>query len=130
MRRADGFWSYQLAVVVDDGAQGITDVVRGADLIDSTARQIQLQRWLGLPTPNYAHLPTILDSNGGKLSKSLASAPVDPRNPLPALRMVWTLLGQESGVLNSAVSSTAALDLALAEFDPDRLPAADVTLAV
>ncbi len=115
---------------MDDGEQGITEVVRGADLIDSTPRQIQLQRWLGLAMPSYAHLPTVLGADGSKLSKSLASVPVDPLDPLPALRMVWTLLGQDARVLSSAANATAALDLALAGFEPERLPATDVTAAV
>jgi glutamyl-Q tRNA(Asp) synthetase len=94
LRRADGIYAYQLAVVVDDAWQGIDQVVRGADLLDSTPRQILLQRALGLPTPDYAHVPLALDAAGHKLSKSLAGAPVDPSDPLPALRRAWDWLGQ------------------------------------
>lgn len=94
LRRADGIHAYQLAVVVDDAWQEITHIVRGADLLLSTPRQILLQRALGLPEPSYAHLPLVLDEQGRKLSKSLASAPVDPADPLPALRKAWECLGQ------------------------------------
>ncbi len=73
LKRADGAWAYQLAVVVDDAAQGVTDVVRGADLATSTARQIALQRLLGLPTPRYLHTPLVLDAQGEKLSKHLGA---------------------------------------------------------
>ena len=83
--RADGQIAYQLAVVVDDAAQGVSEVVRGADLLDSTARQVFLQRVLGLPTPSYAHLPVALDSNGDKLSKQTLARPIDS---LPAAQLL------------------------------------------
>ena len=92
--RTDGLWAYQLAVVVDDAEQGITDVVRGADLLDSTPRQVLLQRALGLPTPRYAHLPLLLGEDGRKLSKSDAALPVDAGDPLATLRLLWRCLGQ------------------------------------
>ena len=126
LRRADGYWAYQLAVVVDDGQQGITDVVRGADLLDSTPRQILLQRALGLPTPAYLHLPLLLDAHGRKLSKSDAARPLDPAEPLPALRQAWAALGQDPAVVGDAAGVTPLLDNARAGFDPARLPAHDI----
>jgi glutamyl-Q tRNA(Asp) synthetase len=95
LRRADGVHAYQLAVVVDDGFQGISQVVRGADLMSSTPRQVYLLQALQLPVPSYAHLPLIVDSTGRKLSKSHAAAPVDRADPIPALLRAWSLLGQE-----------------------------------
>jgi glutamyl-Q tRNA(Asp) synthetase len=85
LRRADGLWAYQLAVVVDDAEQGITDVVRGEDLADNTPRQIVLQRALGLPTPTYLHTPLVLAPDGEKLSKQNGAQPLDLRDPLAAL---------------------------------------------
>jgi glutamyl-Q tRNA(Asp) synthetase len=122
LRRADGPWAYQLAVVVDDADQKITDVVRGADLLDSTPRQILLQRALGLPTPQYAHLPLLLDHEGRKLSKSLQCAPLDTSDPLPALRLTWQALGQPPRALAGAGSLGALLSSAVREFDPARIP--------
>ncbi|WP_153102193.1 tRNA glutamyl-Q(34) synthetase GluQRS [Paraburkholderia hayleyella] len=83
--RADGQWAYQLAVVVDDAQAGITDIVRGADLLDSTARQIYLQRCLQVPTPRYLHVPVVTNAAGEKLSKQTGAAPLDDTAPLPAL---------------------------------------------
>jgi glutamyl-Q tRNA(Asp) synthetase len=94
LRRADGIHTYQLAVVVDDAFQGVTAVVRGADLVLSTPRQIFLQRALGFTPPAYAHLPVAVDTQGRKLSKSDAAAPVDAGDPLPALLQAWRFLGQ------------------------------------
>jgi glutamyl-Q tRNA(Asp) synthetase len=92
--RADRVYAYQLAVVIDDAEQGVTDVVRGSDLLDSTSRQIHLQRLLGLPTPHYAHLPVAVGESGEKLSKQTLAAPVDPDRPLPALAAALAFLGQ------------------------------------
>jgi glutamyl-Q tRNA(Asp) synthetase len=87
LQRADGPWAYQLAVVVDDAAQGVTDVVRGEDLVDNTARQIHLQSLLGLPTPRYLHTPLVRDARGDKLSKSNGARPIDTAaDPQRALR--------------------------------------------
>ncbi len=93
LKRADGLWAYQLAVVVDDGAQGITHVVRGADLADNTPRQLLLQRALGLPAPDYLHLPLVLAPDGQKLSKQTGAAAVDLHDPLAALQAAATVLG-------------------------------------
>lgn len=80
LKRADGFWAYQLAVVVDDAAQGVTNVVRGADLLDSTARQIYLQQLLGFSTPTYLHVPVVLNQAGEKLSKQTGALAFDRGN--------------------------------------------------
>lgn len=94
IRRADGLTAYQLAVVVDDAYQGITRVVRGSDLLTSTARQIHLQQQLSLPSMEYAHLPLVLDEQGNKLSKQSLALPVDSKNPIPALNTALRFLGQ------------------------------------
>ncbi|MDQ1832552.1 tRNA glutamyl-Q(34) synthetase GluQRS [Massilia scottii] len=86
LKRADGFWAYQLAVVVDDAEQGVTDIVRGADLIDSTPRQIYLQHLLGVPTPRYLHVPVVRNADGEKLSKQTGALAVAPDNEGQALR--------------------------------------------
>ncbi len=94
VRRRDGVFAYQLAVVVDDARQAVTDVVRGADLLDNTPWQIALQRALGLPTPRYCHLPLVLERQGGKLSKSRRSLALDPRRAGTQLYQALTLLRQ------------------------------------
>ena len=92
MRRRDGVIAYQLAVVVDDAKQGITDVIRGADLLASTAWQIALQRALDSATPRYGHLPLIVESTQGKLSKSRRSVALDPSRAVPQLIAALQLL--------------------------------------
>jgi glutamyl-Q tRNA(Asp) synthetase len=122
LRRADGFWAYQLACVVDDAFQGVTDVVRGADLLDSTPRQIALQQALGLPTPRYLHLPLRRDAAGRKLSKSEGAAAIDGQPPLELLRAAWVALGQDPGHWPGGASPEAALAAAVPAFDPARIP--------
>jgi glutamyl-Q tRNA(Asp) synthetase len=95
LRRADDQWAYQLAVVVDDADAGITDIVRGADLLDSTARQIYLQRCLGVPTPTYLHVPVVTNEAGEKLSKQTGAGAVDAHQPLEALHAAARHLGLE-----------------------------------
>ena len=93
LRRADGLWAYQLAVVVDDAAQGITHVVRGEDLADNTPRQLLLQRALGLPTPVYLHTPLVLAADGQKLSKQNGAQSLEVADPLVPLRSAARALG-------------------------------------
>ena len=93
LKRADGVFAYQLAVVVDDAEQGVTDVVRGEDLADSTARQILLQRLLGVATPRYLHTPLVRTADGAKLSKQTGATPLLLDDPLAALRDAGRVLG-------------------------------------
>jgi glutamyl-Q tRNA(Asp) synthetase len=94
VKRADGIFAYQLAVVVDDAAQCITHLVRGADLLASTPRQVWLQRQLGVPTPSYLHHPVAILPTGEKLSKQTGARPLDDADPLPALVRAWDFLAQ------------------------------------
>lgn len=95
IRRADGLPAYQLAVVIDDDFQGVTEVVRGADLLDSTGRQIHLQHCLGLKTPGYAHLPLVTGADGKKLGKRIGSDPVGRLPAAAAIRLALQFLGQK-----------------------------------
>ena len=106
LRRADGLWAYQLAVVVDDAAQGVTDVVRGEDLADNTARQIVLQQALGLPTPRYMHTPLVLGANGEKLSKQNGAQALDLTDPQAALTKAAHTLGHSYGGDNCRLLDT------------------------
>ena len=110
--RAGGMYAYQLAVVVDDEAQGVTDVVRGADLLDSTPRQIYLQRLLGLATPRYLHVPAAIDAAGEKLSKQTAA---------PAIRASWEDVRQALDFLRQP--KAGSLEEALRNWNPALIPA-------
>jgi glutamyl-Q tRNA(Asp) synthetase len=121
VRRADGPFAYQLAVVVDDAEQGITEVVRGGDLLSSTGRQIAVQTALGLPTPAYAHLPLVLGPDGKKLGKRNGALPLetlDERRVRETLALALRLLGQEA----RGVAPGEMLGEAARTFDPTRVP--------
>jgi glutamyl-Q tRNA(Asp) synthetase len=93
LKRADGFWAYQLAVVVDDADQNVTHVVRGSDLLDSTPRQVYLQRLLGFPTPRYLHVPVVTNAGGEKLSKQTGALALDLSRPQAELNDAARFLG-------------------------------------
>ena len=127
VRRADGPFAYQLAVVVDDAEQGVTEVVRGGDLLSSTARQVALQSALGLPTPAYAHLPLVLGRDGKKFGKRDGALPLetlDEKRVLETLALALRLLGQE------AIEGPAPemLSAAARAFDAGRIPAGALSL--
>jgi glutamyl-Q tRNA(Asp) synthetase len=121
VKRADGLFAYQLAVVVDDAFQDITHVVRGADLLSSTPRQIYLQRLLGLTTPIYMHLPVAVNTRGEKLSKQTLAAPVDAHNVSPTLWRALEFLHQEPPAELASYKPEEILDWAIAHWDKDRL---------
>jgi glutamyl-Q tRNA(Asp) synthetase len=123
VRRVEGWYAYQLAVVVDDASQRISEIVRGIDLLDSTPRQIHLQRMLGLPTPHYLHLPLVLDATGRKLSKQDRARPVDRHDPVPALRSALGFLGLDDALRGVPSNCSALLGEALRHFDVARIPA-------
>jgi glutamyl-Q tRNA(Asp) synthetase len=97
IRRADGIFAYHLAVVVDDAEFGMTEIVRGSDLLESTPRQIHLQRCLGLPTPAYAHLPVAVNATGQKLSKQTFAEPISGKPAVPLIISALAFLGQQPG---------------------------------
>ena len=122
LRRADGIYTYQLAVVVDDAAQGITHVVRGSDLLDSTPRQIYLQHLLGYSTPTYMHLPLATNAQGEKLSKQTRAAAIDLSNPVAQLVSALEFLGQNPPA-DMVESSLASLwQWSLANWSLQRIP--------
>jgi glutamyl-Q tRNA(Asp) synthetase len=120
--RADRVVAYHLAVAVDDAEQGITHVVRGADLLASTPRQVLLQQLLGLPTPNYAHLPVAVDAAGAKLSKQTLAAPVDAKDPARAVAAALLFLGHVPPHEAAARSLDELWCWALAQWRLERVP--------
>jgi glutamyl-Q tRNA(Asp) synthetase len=121
LHRADGQFAYQLAVVIDDAEQGVTDVVRGADLLDSTPRQIYLQRLLGYPTPRYLHVPAAVNAAGEKLSKQTGAEPIDASGRSEILRRALRFLGQ---------SETEDLAGAVRNWNPALIPARRAQAAI
>lgn len=120
--RADGYFAYQLAVVADDAEAGVTHVVRGADLLDSTPRQIFLQQLLGMPTPAYAHLPVAVNAAGEKLSKQTLAPALDDRHPAPTLMAALRFLGQSPPPDLATADRDAVWQWALTHWRLDRVP--------
>jgi glutamyl-Q tRNA(Asp) synthetase len=126
LKRRDGLHAYQLAVVVDDALQGVTDVVRGADLLQSTPRQILLQRRLGLPTPRYLHFPVATDERGEKLSKQHLAEPADARHAAELLDEALEFLGQPRVASRDPARLLASARRA---WDPSKIPAVTARVA-
>ena len=122
LRRADGIYTYQLAVVVDDAAQGVTHVVRGVDLLDSTPRQIYLQQLLGYPTPAYMHLPVVTNAQGEKLSKQTQAVAVDVSRPVMQLVEAVRFLGQTPPAELVESSIASFWQWALENWQPQKIP--------
>lgn len=123
IRRRDGLYAYQLAVVLDDAWQGVTDIVRGADLLDSTPRQLYLQELLGLPQPRYLHIPLLIQPDGHKLGKSYRSPPLPADRAAPLLGRALRALGQPAPAELDAASPRQVLAWGIAHWDPTRIPA-------
>lgn len=122
IQRRDGLFAYQLAVVLDDAWQGVTDVVRGADLLDSTPRQLYLQELLGLPQPRYLHVPLIIQPDGHKLGKSYRSPPLPPDQASPLLTRALRALGQQPPAELARTTPSEALAWGIAHWEAERIP--------
>jgi glutamyl-Q tRNA(Asp) synthetase len=122
IRRRDGLYAYQLAVVLDDAWQGITDIVRGADLLDSTPRQLYLQELLGLPQPRYLHIPLITQPDGHKLGKSYRSPPLTEDQATPLLLRALRALGQNPGTELAYATPREVLNWGIAHWDAGLIP--------
>jgi len=122
IRRRDGLYAYQLAVVLDDAWQGITDIVRGADLLDSTPRQLYLQELLGLPQPRYLHIPLITQPDGHKLGKSYRSPPLTENQATPLLLRALRALGHNPGAELAYATPREVLNWGIAHWDAGLIP--------
>jgi glutamyl-Q tRNA(Asp) synthetase len=122
IRRRDGLYAYQLAVVLDDAWQGVTDIVRGADLLDSTPRQLYLQELLGLPEPRYLHIPLITQPDGNKLGKSYRSPPLTEDQATPLLLRALRALGQNPGAELAYATPREVLNWGIAHWDAELIP--------
>jgi glutamyl-Q tRNA(Asp) synthetase len=122
IRRRDGLFAYQLAVVLDDAWQGVTDIVRGADLLDSTPRQLYLQELLGLPQPRYLHVPLIIQPDGHKLGKSYRSPPLAADQATPLLLRALRALGQSTPDELEDATPEELLAWAARQWDASRIP--------
>jgi glutamyl-Q tRNA(Asp) synthetase len=122
VRRRDGIFAYLLAVVVDDAEQGVTHIVRGADLLDNTPRQVYLQQRLGLTPPIYAHVPVLTEPDDSKLSKSQRSVSLNADQALPQLLAVFSMLGMAVPPALARASIPLAWDWAIAHWDINRVP--------
>ncbi|AXA57219.1 tRNA glutamyl-Q(34) synthetase GluQRS [Pseudomonas thivervalensis] len=122
IRRRDGLYAYQLAVVLDDAWQGVTDIVRGADLLDSTPRQLYLQELLGLPQPRYLHVPLITQPDGHKLGKSYRSPPLAADQATPMLLRALRALGQQPGLELVGASPREVLAWGIRHWDAGKIP--------
>jgi glutamyl-Q tRNA(Asp) synthetase len=122
LKRRDQIYAYVLAVTVDDAAQGVTHIVRGADLLDNTPRQIYLQRLFRLPEPRYAHVPVLTETDGGKLAKSRRSVRLSADSPVPQLWTVFSLLGLAPPPLLASATIAEAWRWAIAQWNLNQVP--------
>ena len=122
IQRRDGFYAYQLGVVIDDAWQGVTDIVRGADLLDSTPRQLYLQELLGVPAPSYLHVPLITQPDGHKLGKSYRAPPLPIAHARPLLLRALRTLGQAAPAELLELSPNAILQWAAQHWQPEQIP--------
>lgn len=128
IHRRDGLFAYNLAVVVDDHYQGVTEIVRGADLIEPTVRQISLYQQLGWPVPDYMHLPLVITPGGGKLSKQNHAPSLPADDPRPVLACALHFLGQPLPELWRDLSRDALLKQAIKQWDPGKIPMKDALI--